>query len=272
MVLIVIKSLLPVILVVSLGFALRELKIVPEARWMRIDLITYWLLFPILVMGALIQMNLSRISLGSLSKSYLTAVIALIFIIWIIRNPLRRYLGINDRTFSSIFQTSTRWNALIALAIAKNLAGDQGLAVISLIVAITLPFLNFVNIVVLTICCSDSRPTVTITAINTLKVPLIWSAVIGLLLNMAKVSICEPLLIGFDIIGRAGIGVGLLSVGAGLHINTLFNAKMPVLIGIITKLLIFPLLVFTSCMIFQVNGLTLQIAMLSAAVPTATTG
>lgn len=269
---IVFESLLPVIIVIAVGLFLRESKIISKENWLGIELLSYWLLFPILVMVSLLKMDLSRISLGSITKSYLLAVIVQLLIIWMLRKPLRKFLGVNDRSFSSIFQTSTRWNVFIALAMANNFAGDQGLAIVALIMAVTIPVLNIVNIVVLTHCCSDTKPTIAATVINTFKVPIIWGALFGLLLNLAHVPIYEPLIVSFDIIGRAGLGIGLLTVGAGLHIKAMVRPGITVLVGFTAKLFLFPLLVFISCMMFQVSGLALQISIISASVATAMNG
>jgi malonate transporter len=269
---IVFESLLPVIIVIAVGLFLREFKIVSKENWLGIELLSYWLLFPILVMFSLLKMDLSKVSLGSITKSYLLAVLVQLVIIWMLRKPLREFLGVNGRSFSTIFQTSTRWNAFMALAIANNFAGDQGLAIVALIMAVTLPVLNVVNIVVLTLCCSDTKPTIAATVINTLKVPIIWGALFGLSLNLAQVPIYEPLIVSFDIIGRAGLGVGLLTIGAGLHLKAMVRPKITVLVGFTAKLILFPLLVFISCLVFQVSGLALQISIISASVATAMNG
>lgn len=269
---IVFESLLPVFLVIAMGLALRKAAIVPEDQWRGIELLGYWLLFPVLVLDSLIKMDLSNIDLGSITKGYLFAVILQLVIVWSLRRPLHRRLGMNDRTFSSVFQTTTRWNGFIALAIANKFAGDQGLAIVALIMAFTVPILNFANIIVLTICTSDSRPTIKTTMVNTLKVPLIWGALLGLAINLAQVPVYEPLLVSFDIIGRAGLGIGLLTVGAGIRIRAMKTAKTNVLVGIIGKLFFFPALVYTGCVMFGVTGLPLTIAMLSASVSTAMNG
>lgn len=269
---IVFESLLPVLLIIITGLGLRKSRIVSEEHWLGIELLSYWLLFPVLVVVSLIHMDLSKINLGALTNGYLLAVIAQLIIVWLLKKPLQRHLNVSSRSFSSIFQTSTRWNAFIALAISYNFAGNDGLAIVSLIMAITLPILNVVNVVVLTLCCSETKPTLASTAINTLKVPLIWGALLGLSLNLADISVYGPLMASLDIIGRAGLGIGLLTVGAGLHTHALLNARMTMLFSIVAKLIVFPLLVFTSCMIFDVNGLTLQMAMLSASVSTAMNG
>ena len=52
----------------------------------------------------------------------------------------------------------------------------------------------------------------------------------------------------------------------------MLNARVTVLIGVVAKLIMFPLLVFISCLIFGVKGLTLQMAVLCASVATGLSG
>ena len=269
---IVFESLLPVFLVILVGLLLRRHSIIPEPQWRGIEALGYWLLFPALVMVSLINMDLKNLDLGSITWGYLCAVIFHIVVIWYLRKPLGRYFAIDDKSFSSVFQTSTRWNAFIALAIANKLAGDQGLAIVALVMALTVALLNFINIIALTILTSDSKPTFKTTFINTIKVPLIWGAFFGLVLNLADIAIYEPVMVSLDIIARAGLGLGLLTVGAGIRISAMYDARVNVLIGIIAKLIFFPCVVYASCLLFGVEGLALQIVMLCAGVSTAMNG
>ncbi len=269
---IVFESLLPVFLVIAVGLLLRKTSIVPEPQWRGIESLGYWLLFPVLVMESLINMDLKNIDLGSITYAYLLAVSIHVVFIWLLRKPLSTLFNINDRSFSSVFQTSTRWNAFIALAIASKLAGDQGLAIVALVMAITVALLNFINIIAMTILTSDHKPTLQSTLIAALKVPLIWGAFLGLIINFADIPIYEPVMVSFDIIGRAGLGIGLLTVGAGIRVGTIISPRSDVSIGITAKLLIFPLLVFACASIFGVTGLALQMIMLCACVSTAMNG
>ncbi len=269
---IVFESQLPVFLVIAIGLILRKYAVVPEDQWHGIELLGYWLLFPVLLMVSLIKMDLSNINLGAISQAYLSAVILQLTLVWLLRGLLRKRLGVSDRSFSSVFQTSTRWNGFIALAIASKLAGEQGLALVALIMAITVPVLNFVNIIVLTVCTSETRPTIKQTALNTVKVPLIWGSLLGLGINLLGVSVYEPVMTSMDIVGRAGLGIGLLTVGAGIRVQAILSAKTNVLLSIVAKLFVFPLLVYIACRVFSVTGLPLQMAMLSASVSAAMNG
>jgi len=269
---IVFESLLPVFLVIALGLLLRKSSIVPEPQWRGIESLGYWLLFPVLVMVSLINMDLKNIDLGAVTYAYLFAVIVQVMLIWCLRKPLNKVLGINDASYSSVFQTSTRWNAFIALAIASKLAGDQGLAIVALVMAITVALLNIINIVAMTILTSDQKPTLRSTLINALKVPLIWGAFFGLVINLAEIPVYDPLMVSLQMISQAGLGIGLLTVGAGIQVSKLIRPRSDVWIGIIAKLFLFPLLIFIAASMFGVTGLAFEMIMLCAAVSTAMNG
>lgn len=257
---------------IALGLLLRKSSIVPEPQWRGIESLGYWLLFPVLVMVSLINMDLKNIDLGAVTYAYLFAVIVQVMLIWCLRKPLNKVLGINDASYSSVFQTSTRWNAFIALAIASKLAGDQGLAIVALVMAITVALLNIINIVAMTILTSDQKPTLRSTLINALKVPLIWGAFFGLVINLAEIPVYDPLMVSLQMISQAGLGIGLLTVGAGIQVSKLIRPRSDVWIGIIAKLFLFPLLIFIAASMFGVTGLAFEMIMLCAAVSTAMNG
>jgi malonate transporter len=48
-----------------------------------------------------------------------------------------------------MFQTSSRWNAFIALAIAEKMSGPEGLALVALVMAVIVIPLNLINVAML---------------------------------------------------------------------------------------------------------------------------
>jgi predicted permease len=271
MALLVFESLLPVFLVISAGFAMRKSGLVAEKNWQGIESLGYWLLFPALVLESLIKMDFGGINLSAFVQAYATAITIQILLVWLLRRPLHKR-GISDRSYSSIFQTTVRWNGFMALGIANSFSGSQGVALVALIMAFSVPLLNFITVIVLTVCTSDGKPSIKTTLVNTLKMPLIWAALLGFAINVTKLPIYPPLMEGLDMVGRAGLSIGLLAVGAGVRWQAMKNGSASVFIGVIGKIVIFPIIVFLCCWVFSVTGLPLQIAMLSASVSTAMNG
>jgi malonate transporter len=52
-------------------------------------------------------------------------------------------------SYTSVFQTSSRWNAFIALAIAEKISGPEGLALVALVMAVIVIPLNLINVAML---------------------------------------------------------------------------------------------------------------------------
>ena len=71
-----------------------------------------------------------------------------------------------------------------------------------------------------------------------------------------------------DIIGRGGLGLALLTVGAGLRIGEAISSWPPVALAVVLKLLVMPLLMATMLTIMGVQGEAFAVAVLCGSVPT----
>ena len=150
-------SLLPVFLLIALGFALRKSGMIPEDQWRGVELLTFWILIPALLITV---MSNSTLSIGEAAGFALTVFLTIVFIslvVWLLRRPLRTFWGVEGPAFTSVFQTTTRWHGFIALAIAGKLFGAEGLALLAVAFAVMVPFLNVVNVLVLAAYCRRAR-------------------------------------------------------------------------------------------------------------------
>ena len=75
-----------------------------------------------------------------------------------------------------------------------------------------------------------------------------------------------------DLLGRAALGAGLLCVGAGLRVRHALKPSRDVWVGVIMKLIAMPVFVAIWAMAFGITGMSLQTALVCAAVPTAMNG
>jgi hypothetical protein len=89
------------------------------------------------------------------------------------------------------------------------------------------------------------------------------------LLNYTGVGLPSLLYHTADIIGSGALGIGLLTVGAGIHLSGIREHRGLVVFGALLRLLGMPALMFSGCLLFGVEGLPRTVAMLAASVPTA---
>lgn len=153
---IVFESILPVFLLVILGVALRRSTLVDQGLWIGLEQFGYYFLFPALLFSTLAKADLAGLEADATAVATVgsvTLMSAALLSAW----PLLRRGGISGPTFTSVFQTATRWNAFIALAVAEKLFGTAGLSLTALVMALLIIPINFYNIAVLTWFGGGSR-------------------------------------------------------------------------------------------------------------------
>jgi hypothetical protein len=268
--LIIFESILPIFLLVILGVVLKRTSLINESFWSGLEQFGYFVLFPALLFQTLATTNFSSMNSGGIGLVSLLAVCvmtALVLGIW----PLLRRQGMAGRTYTSVFQTSTRWNGFMALAIAEKLTGETGLAVIAIIMASIIVPLNLINVGVLVWFSGESRGLKTF-VVRIITNPIIIGAALGVGVNLAGVTVYAPVMTAVDLIASASLGLGLVTVGAGLRIADALIPQASVLLTLVFKLAVFPAVAVGLALAFGFSGDILVMIALGAAVPTAMNG
>jgi malonate transporter and related proteins len=268
--LIIFESILPIFLLVILGVVLKRTSLINESFWSGLEQFGYFVLFPALLFQTLATTNFSSMNSGGIGLVSLLAVCvmtALVLGIW----PLLRRQGMAGRTYTSVFQTSTRWNGFMALAIAEKLTGETGLAVIAIIMASIIVPLNLINVGVLVWFSGESRGLKTF-VVRIITNPIIIGAALGVGVNLAGVTVYAPVMTAVDLIASASLGLGLVTVGAGLRIADALKPQASVLLTLVFKLAVFPAVAVGLALAFGFSGDIVVMIALGAAVPTAMNG
>lgn len=264
------ESILPIFLIVLLGAALKRTPFIDQSVWPGLETLGYYLFFPALLFLTLAKADFSGIELGTVALVSLGAV-AVMTLLLIALYPLARARGMSDSSYSSLFQTSSRWNAFIALAIAEKLSGPSGLALVALVMAVIIIPLNLINVIMLVWYGTGARSFTTL-AKRVAGNPLILGCVAGIIVNALPFGIYPPLAQAIDLIARSSLGLGLLMVGAGLKLNDALRPGPAVLSPVMLKLIVFPVIMVALALVFGLSGEPLMILALCASVPTAMNG
>jgi predicted permease len=185
--------------------------------------------------------------------------------------PLLRRANVSPSSYTSLYQTATRWNGFMALAIAAKTFGPHGLAVVGLVMAVVIVPVNVGTIVVLS-WFSGKRPSVRGLVMRIVTNPMILATVFGILINLAGIPIYAPLMGTVELLSQASLSLGLITVGAGLRVQDALKPSVGVLSAVVLKLAFFPVLAMGVGMGFGLTGTNLALLALSAAVPTAMNG
>lgn len=264
------ESTLPIFMLVILGVVLKRAPLVDRSVWHGLEEIGYYVLFPALLFLTFYRADFSGLSLGSIAAGCLTTVVVL-FLLLIISWPLFRARGISLPEFTTVLQTTTRWNAFVALAIADKLYGETGLTLMALIMAIVVLPINFGNIALMVWYLSPS-PNIGLFSKRILSNPLILSCCGGLAMRYSGLAIYPPVEQAVDLVASAALGVGMIVVGAGLRIRDTVRPRLISILCTFAKLLVYPLVLTATCWVFGVRGEALILVALCGSVPTAMNG
>lgn len=268
--LIIFESILPIFLLVILGVVLKRTPLIRSDFWGGLEQFGYYVLFPALLFQTLSTTDFSAMDSGGVGLVSLLAVgvmTGLVLTLW----PLLRRSGMGGPAYTSVFQTSTRWNGFMALAIAEKLTGQTGLAVIAVIMASIIVPLNLINVGVLVWFSGESRGLKSF-IIRIITNPIIIGAALGVAVNLSGVSVYPPLMTTVDLVASASLGLGLITVGSGLKIADALKPQPSILLTAILKLLVFPLVAVVLASVFGLSGEIVVMIALGAAVPTAMNG
>jgi predicted permease len=268
--LIIFESILPIFLLVILGVVLKRTPLIRSDFWGGLEQFGYYVLFPALLFQTLSTTDFSAMDSGGVGLVSLLAVgvmTGLVLALW----PLLRRSGMGGPAYTSVFQTSTRWNGFMALAIAEKLTGQTGLAVIAVIMASIIVPLNLINVGVLVWFSGESRGLKSF-IIRIITNPIIIGAALGVAVNLSGVSVYPPLMTTVDLVASASLGLGLITVGAGLKIADALKPQPSILLTAVLKLIVFPIVAVGLALAFGMSGEIVVMIALGAAVPTAMNG
>jgi malonate transporter len=264
---VVIAALLPVFLLIVLGFILKRTLIRPEAQWQGLERLTYYVLFPVLLVQTLVKADLSTVPVAGVGGALLLSVLLMSLLCLALR-PLLTRLSVDGPAFTSIFQGATRWQTYVALAVSGSLFGDLGLALASVAMVAIIPLVNVFSVSVLAHYASPEKRSVgTIVATVALN-PFIWACVIGLALNVTHIPLPKLWHEVADALGRSSLAIGLLVTGAGLHLEGMFRPSLAASVALFLKLILMPVMAVALALWFGVSGANLAIVTACAAVPT----
>lgn len=264
----VFSALIPVFLILLLGVFLKRLPLFDAAAWRSFETLCYFVLFPVLLIKTLATADLGSAQILGFSGALLFAILSMSALLLLAYPLLHRSFGLDAAAFSSIFQGATRWHGFIALSIVGLLFGDEGVTYMAIIMAVIIPPLNIINVSVLAHFGSGSS-NLKLVLEKLLRNPFIIACAIGAFLNLSGIGLSGPLYDVFNVLGGGALGLGLLTVGAGLNIHRMLEDRALVGVGALLRLLGMPALMFLGCYLFDIQGMPRMVAVIAAAVPTA---
>src|SRR4051795_2375408 len=263
---VVIAALLPVFILIVLGVVLKRTLMRLDTQWNGLERLTYFVLFPMLLIQTLVKADLSRVPVAGVGGALLLSALAMSLLCLALRPALSR-LDIDGPAFTSIFQGAIRWQTYVALSVSANMFGEVGLALASVAMVAIIPLVNVLSVAVLAHYASREKQSAGAIVMTVVRNPLIWACVIGLVLNLAHIPLPGIWHEVADALGRSSLAIGLLVTGAGLHLEGMFRPSIAASVAVFLKLVLMPVIAVALALWFGLSGSNLAIVTACSAVP-----
>ena len=251
----------PIFALILLGLGLRLIGFPGDGFWPAAERLTYFLLFPALLVHRLALARLGDYAVESVA----VVIVALLLTMTALTYLLRPWLKVDGPAFTSVYQGTIRFNTYVGLAVVLAVFHAEGVTVAALIMAIMIPLINVLCVLALSTHAGGSF-TVGGIARRLITNPLILACLSGISLNVSGIGLPWGSAEVLDILARAALPLGLLAVGAGLRLDGL---SRPGLLATTSglKLLVLPMVMALLCFIVQPGRLETAVLMTFAALP-----
>lgn len=265
-----INGILPVFLLIALGFGLKVSGFLQPSVWGPIERIAVYVFYPGFLIPAIWHADLSGLSAGPISLAVSTSLALSILIAFALKPVLR----LSGPTYTSVFQGLIRFNSFVFLPIATSIFGAQAVGLAAVAMSALIPLSNMASILVLARWGQPEGEDTVDRSFRGVMArlftnPIFLSCLIGLALNMVRAPSVPFIEKDLKMLGDAAIPTGLILAGAGL--NFAYIRSQPVLVVATSafKVLIVPLISWGLCRLFGGDALAQGVALCCGAAPCA---
>lgn len=248
-------ALIPIFGVIALGWIMRRSGLVRTELWLGVNRLSYQALLP-----ALLFSTISRADYAGLPAGPFLIAVTLGFLVMGVVTLGFKLLPVDGPAYTSLFQGGVRWNGFVLLALAASAFGAEGGALAALVFAPTVPLINVMCVVVLTLWgASDVKPDARRVAMRIVTNPLIIACLLGAMANALGLFQTGPVADTAALAGRAALPLILMAIGAGLDFSALRARPKLLSLSISLKLILAPLVFIVLGRMFGVEGVPLML-------------
>ncbi len=262
----IIEIVLPVFLIISLGYAIRRTGLVDDHFFQQTNGLVFYVCLPTLLFY--------KIGTADFSTSFnfklvlaTSAGVASCFLLAYLYAAWRKYPSPAHAAFC---QGAFRGNlAYIGLAIVYNAYGDQGLSRAGILLGFLVPVLNLFAILALILPRQEQRTDYKEILKEIIFNPLILASLAGLFWSFFQLPMPTIMDRTLNIATGMTLPLALLSIGNSFSLKNLKGDMGKAGLAAVIKLLLLPLLTVGFMVMLGVSGLDFAIGLLMAGAPTA---
>ena len=257
----------------ALGALLRRFLLRDGAVWAGIERLVFWALMPALLLSSIASVDLGALPLGRMALAIWLALLGgtvlSLLLAWV--------AGLNHASMTSVLQGGIRFNNLMGFALTGSLFGAAGTVLGAVATGLIVPFVQVITVGAFALAPAapgEGGAGRRFSAWRVLRQlgtnPLLVACVLGFAVSAlgGLPPGIGPLLRG---LGGASVALGLLCVGAALSPGALRGRPGLQAATCAIKLALVPAMTGALGLALGLDGLSLAVALLFMALPTATT-
>ncbi len=244
-----VPTLVPIFLMIALGWGLRARHVFPDAFFTGLNTLTFYISLPALL---LVRIAVSPIEPGPAARIFL-ALLAATAMLVLLAYPLARLFRLGGPGTASFVQASMRGNLayiglpVIFYALSSRADGAGGMdieATAMLVLAPLVPVYNLACVIILShgTGAEGTRPSVGAVTLKIIGNPLLIGCLLGLVLALSGAGLPVPLVRTLQPLGQTALPLALLSLGSSFTRGGLHRHVAPALGSSLLKVAVAPLL------------------------------
>ncbi len=272
----ILSSLAPIFLLILAGWLVRNRQWVADVFWPPAETLTFYILFPALLIHKIALADMSGINLPPIMGATAGGMLIVGGALVALRGRMAA-AGLDNQAFTSVFQGSVRPNSYVGIAAGVALFGNTGVTVVSAAIIVAAPLANLLGVLVLVRYANgangtkgggaDAYPRWRDTVLPIIKNPLILATLLGVALNWTGAGL--PPVIGpfLAVLGQAALPIGLMAVGAGLDFSAITASGGWVAGTVAVKQIALPVVTFLLFYAFGGSGPVAAMTVMFSALP-----
>ncbi|MGS2745129.1 AEC family transporter [Halomonas sp. LS-001] len=256
----------PLFLLILFGAVLSYRRWPGSEFWSQLERVIYYVLFPAMLVGTLATADVAAVPVGRLAITLLGTISLLALLLWRVRG----WMQLEAAAFTSVFQGALRFNTYVGVAGAAALHGSAGATTAAVAVALMVPVVNVLCVASFVAAGTLGKASLRKSIAALVQNPLILGCLVGIGLNVSGIGLPGWSEDSVTLLGRAALPLGLVAVGVALRPAALLRLDRGVMVTNGIKLLLLPALVLVLAWLVGLDNVTRDVALLFAALPTAT--
>lgn len=265
----VLNNVLPVFVLLALGKVLMRSGLAGEAFFRTSDKLVYFIFFPALLFWKIGSVGPDLV----MPVGLILAVLLTVSLIWLASLVYIRLARVTPFQAGSFSQVSYRFNTYIGMAVVLGAFGEDGVARFGIIISLSIPYINLLVVGTL-VWFSQADYTLGEKVKMLLRGLAVNPLILACLAGIAYARLGPPLhpFINntLSLLSSITLPMALLSIGASLALEKLKGRLQLSVVSCVFKLIFMPLLGYGLLRLWEVDPLSLSVAMVFFALPTAT--